>query len=193
MSFLSDVLDFEKFHTKDLWERLKDDPKRLLLGVDPWSTKIWNKVLGRDDEPLVDQMGGAYGGQTFSMGNPEGGVYQRAREAGIDTTSGSQLQDLAHVIAAQYAGGYGASKLPSFGFGGSERGFGQFNLNQLPNQVPGRQPNSQAQLQAEMMRRQIEEERRRAAEERRREMEKSPAITGQARLQRVGRSFGSLV
>jgi hypothetical protein len=105
MGWLDDTLDFEIFHTKDLWKRLKDDPKRLFLGVDPWSTKAWNAVLGRDDEPLVDQMGGAYGGSTFSWGpqNQTGGVYERARAAGIDTRAGAGAQDLAHTIAAYYA------------------------------------------------------------------------------------------
>lgn len=117
MGWLDDALDFEIFHTKDLWKRIKDDPKRLLLGVDPWSTKAWNTVLGRDDQPLVDQMGGAYGGSTFSWGpkQQQGGVYARARQAGIDPTAGAQAQDLAHMIAAYYALSGGAN---SFGFGG---------------------------------------------------------------------------
>ena len=34
------------------------DPKRAFLGVDPLSTGIWNKILGRDDAPLVNQFGG---------------------------------------------------------------------------------------------------------------------------------------
>lgn len=119
MGYLSDALKFETFHTKDLWDRLKKDPKRLVLGVDPWSTKAWNAVLGRDDEPLVDQLGGAYAGHTFSMGeNKDGGVYERARAAGVPTEAGGDLQDAAHVIASMYgAQGLGGAAGNVFGGG----------------------------------------------------------------------------
>jgi hypothetical protein len=117
MSYVGDALSFEKFHLKDLWDRLRQDPKRLVLGVDPWSTKLWNGILGRHDKPLVDQMGGAYGGNAFSVGqNPSGGVYGRAQEAGINTGPGMQMQQLAHIVSAAYAaGGLG-------GMGGSSGG-----------------------------------------------------------------------
>lgn len=101
MSFVSDALGFEAFHTKDLWNRLKKDPKRIVLGVDPLSTKAWNAVLGKHDKPLVDQLGGAYGGHTISaFGNQDGGVYKRAEDAGINTNAGKSMQDAAHVVAA---------------------------------------------------------------------------------------------
>lgn len=112
MSFFGDALGFEAFHAGDLWDRLKKDPKRIVLGVDPLSTKAWNGILGRKDEPLVDQLGGAYGGHTISaFGNNDGGVYKRAREAGIDTGAGEKMQDAAHVIASIYGanGLYGAT------------------------------------------------------------------------------------
>lgn len=135
MSFVKDALSFELFHGKDLWKRLRKDPKRLLLGVDPWSTKVWNKVLGRNDEPLVDQMGGAYGGHTFSaFGNKDGGVYERARAAGVPTGPGGKMQDLAHIIAALYAGGYAKGKMPQFGKGGSEQGGWQQYQGGFPGQ-----------------------------------------------------------
>lgn len=112
MSFLSDALGFEAFHAKDLWNGIKRDPKRLVLGVDPLSTKVWNGILGRKDAPLVDQLGGAYGGHTISaFGNNDGGVYKRAREAGVDTGAGEKMQDIAHVVASIYGanGLYGAA------------------------------------------------------------------------------------
>jgi len=59
MGFLSDVFNFEKSHLKSLWKGIKDDPKRLILGVDPASTKMWNEILGRNDRALVNQLGGA--------------------------------------------------------------------------------------------------------------------------------------
>lgn len=103
MSFIDDIFDFERFHGTDLWRRLRADPKRLALGVDPLSTKLWNQILNRDDEPLVDQMGGPYGGHTISaFANKDGGVYERARDAGIDTDAGGGMHDAAHVIAAIY-------------------------------------------------------------------------------------------
>lgn len=124
MGYLSDALKFEIFHTRDLWDRLRRDPKRAILGVDPASTWAWNKVLGRDDEPLVDQLGGPYGGKWISMGDPEGGVYGRAREAGINTQPASQLHDVAHVVAASYgAQGLGGAAGNVFGGqGGAQPG-----------------------------------------------------------------------
>lgn len=125
MSYFGDALKFENFALKDLWKGIKKDPKRLVLGVDPWSTKAWNKVLGRDDEPLVDQLGGPYGGHTFSaFGNKDGGVYARAEKAGVPTNAAGSLHDTAHVISALYGaagiggafGGGGGSSSP-FGFG----------------------------------------------------------------------------
>src|SRR6185436_3169025 len=108
MGYLSDSLDFEKFFAKDLWKGIKKDPKRLILGVDPASTWAWNKVLGRDDKPLVDQMGGPYDGRVFSFGHGDGGVYDRAQAAGINTKSAQGNHDAAHLIAASYAlGGSG--------------------------------------------------------------------------------------
>jgi hypothetical protein len=108
-----------------LWDRLRKDPKRAILGVDPWSTKAWNAVLGRDDEPLVDQLGGAYAGHTFSSGeNKDGGVYARAEAAGVPTNAGGDLQDAAHVIASIYGAqglGNAGSNLFS-GAGGAQPG-----------------------------------------------------------------------
>jgi hypothetical protein len=94
------VVDFEKFNLKDIGDKLKDDPKRLLLGVDKGSTKVWNKVLGRDDEPIVNEWGGP---------TPE--AYQRATEAGIDVGPGAGMHQIAQAIAGTIAGGYGLDKL----------------------------------------------------------------------------------
>lgn len=134
MSFVSDVLGFESFHLKDMWNKVRKDPERLLLGaVDPASSKLWSKVTGKDYEPIVDQMGGAYGGHTFSaFGAKDGGVYQRAREAGIDTKAGGGMHDAAHVISALFAGnglagGFGG------GSGGSGSPFGFGESMQAPN------------------------------------------------------------
>ena len=120
MSFIRDVLGFEKFHAGDLWDKIKADPKRMLLGaVDPWSTKLWNHTgVGKDWEPLVDQMGGAYGGNTLTLGDTGEGVYGRAQAAGVPTAAGSQMHDVAHLISSMFAGGYGAGKLGATQIGG---------------------------------------------------------------------------
>lgn len=119
MSWLSDIGKFELFHTKDVLKKIKDNPERLLLGgfgTDPFTAKITNKALGTNYEPLVDQMGGAYGGHTISaFGNNDGGVYKRAQDAGINTSAGAGAQDVAHLVAAMYAGGYAGDQLGALG------------------------------------------------------------------------------
>lgn len=125
MGYLNDSLDFEKFFAKDLLSGIKKDPKRLVLGVDPASTWAWNQVLGRDDKPLVDQMGGPYDGRVFSFGHGDGGVYDRAQAAGINTKSASMNHDAAHLIAASYAVGGGLGN--TGGEGGTSGGYDFFN------------------------------------------------------------------
>ena len=123
MSFFGDVLGFEKFNAKDMFKKVVKNPLQLVTGVDPLSTKAWNKVLGTHNEPIVDQMGGAYGGHVISaFGNKDGGVYGRAQDAGIDTKAGGQMHDGAHVIAALYGlsalgGGQGNGGMPMPGQG----------------------------------------------------------------------------
>ena len=118
MSFLGDDLGFNLFVGKAFLKNLSKDPKRAVLGVDPLSTKAWNTVLGRKDKPLVDQLGGPYGGHVVSaFGKQDGGVYKRAEEAGINTENSKKMQDFAHVIAAIY----GANGIANIG-GGSGQG-----------------------------------------------------------------------
>lgn len=135
---LSDLFNFELFNLKDIGKGLGKHPlQKLLFGIDPLGTKIGNTITGHEDEPLVDQMGGAYGGRVISFGpkGHEGGVYGRAKEAGIDTSSGAGAQDLAHLIAAYYA--------TSGGFGGGGQtnptGVGPFG-NQPPPSPQGATP-----------------------------------------------------
>ena len=122
MSFFGDALGFEKFQLSDWWRKAKKNPEQLLLGAaDPWGAKLWGKVLGKDYEPFVDQMGGPYGGSTISaFGKNDGGVYGRAEAAGVDTKSAKGIHDAAHVLSALFAGGYGASALG--GGGGAAAG-----------------------------------------------------------------------
>ena len=100
MSWLGNLGDFELFNLKGMANQVKDNPARLLYGsADPFSTKVWNKILGTDDKPLVDQWGGAAKHR-----------YQEAEDAGIDTGAGKQAHGVAKAIASFYAGGYGANQ-----------------------------------------------------------------------------------
>lgn len=91
MSYLGDLLQFEGFHGKEILKDIWNKPTRLLTGVDPASTKLWNGILGTDDKPIVDQMGGATSQR-----------YKDAEAAGIDTSAGRTGQNIAHVVAALY-------------------------------------------------------------------------------------------
>lgn len=101
MSGLGDILSFEGFNLKEIGKKIKDNPERLLIGaIDPASTKVWNKALGKDYEPMVDQWGGA-----------SADTYSKAEAAGIDTNAGHSMHRLARVVAGSIAGGYGLSQL----------------------------------------------------------------------------------
>ena len=103
--FFKKVLNFEKAHLKYIFSLVKKDPERLLIGaIDPFSTKLWNTILGQNYEPLVGQFGQA-----------TEGAYQYAEARGIDTGPGRALQGVATLIAAFYAGQYGMSKLSAAG------------------------------------------------------------------------------
>lgn len=168
MGALSDMFGFDSFALKDLWRGIKKNPERLLIGAaDPWSTKAWNKVLGKDWEPLVDQMGGPYGGHTISaFGANDGGVYQRARDAGIDTGAGENAHDAAHVIAAMFAGNYGMGQLGAGGTPGNAGG-AQDWTRFAQMQPPGQQqdPNAAQREAEERRRRQKEEEEQKRREQ----------------------------
>lgn len=100
MSWLGNLGQFEAFNLKGMLNQVKDNPARLLYGsADPFSTKVWNKILGTDDKPLIDQWGGAAEHR-----------YQEAEDAGIDTGAGRTGHNIAKTVASFYAGGYGADK-----------------------------------------------------------------------------------
>lgn len=112
MSGLSDILKFEGFNLKEIARKIKKDPERLLIGgIDPASTKLNNALLGRDDEPLVDQWGGA-----------SSDTYGKAEAAGINTTPGKSMHRLARAIAGSVAGGYGLSQLGGPAAAGASNG-----------------------------------------------------------------------
>lgn len=98
---IKDALGFELFNAKQIFKDLKDDPKRIFLGVDPISTKGWNAILGRNDEPIVGHLGAA---------KPEN--FAKAEAQGIDTSNAQALHKGAQTVAgiwgtAGAAGGLG--------------------------------------------------------------------------------------
>lgn len=91
--FFSDVFKFKKFEAKKFVGAIVKKPSRLLTGVDPWSTKVWNTVKGSHDVGLVDQWGGT------SKEN-----IAAAKKAGINIGPGMTMEKIAHVVAAFFAG-----------------------------------------------------------------------------------------
>lgn len=102
MGFLSDLVKFQNVFSKDFGKDILKKPQRLLTGIDPASTKVWNKVLGRDDKPLVNV-----------FGSPGKQYYENAAAKGIDTKAAGTF----HSIADMIAGFYGAQGIA--GIGGS--------------------------------------------------------------------------
>jgi len=101
MASLGDIFDFEKFNLKDMWGKIKDNPERLLLGAgDPFSSKLWGGITGKDYEPIVNEFGG-----------PSGGAFDRAKASGIDTGLSRGSHDVAKVIAGMFAGNAGMNAL----------------------------------------------------------------------------------
>lgn len=122
MSFLSDALGFEEFALKDLWKQIEDDPWRMLVGFGPLETEVSNTLFGRDDDPLLNIMGGPMGSGWLGLGS--GGVYDRARESGVDPSSANKLHDTAEVLAGVLAMIFGGGALLGGGAGGAGGGGG---------------------------------------------------------------------
>jgi hypothetical protein len=98
MSFLSDLIGYQKHNLGIMGGEIKDKPWRLLLGsADPASTKLWNGILGRDDDPMVTVWGGSPQ-ENFESYEAGGGNAAPAR--GMDA--------IADSIAGYFAGGYGS-------------------------------------------------------------------------------------
>ena len=106
--------DFEKFNFKSMWEQLKKNPGRALIGsFDPASTKMWNEVLGRDDDPIISQLGGPTK-QRYVDYVQAGGDPKAAKKA-------MQAHQIAATVASIYAGGalgpMVAGMMPALGAG----------------------------------------------------------------------------
>lgn len=107
---ISDKLgwDFDQYNFKQLGKELWKKPGRALVGsIDPLSTKMWNEISGRDDDPLVNQLGGPpkHRYQEFVDQGGDPGVANRAATA----------HQIAATIASIYAGGALGALAPGAG------------------------------------------------------------------------------
>ena len=113
MGFLDNLLGFEFDHGKQLLDKVIENPGRVLIGsVDPFSTKMWNGILGTNDKPMVNQWGGATEED-----------YADAEARGIGTKEGRLGQGVAQAVAQAFALNY-ASGIGSGGAGGGAGGAG---------------------------------------------------------------------
>lgn len=107
MGFLSNLVGFENLFSKNITKDVLHNPTRLLTGIDPASTKVWNTVLGRDDQPLVNV-----------YGSPGQQYYDQAKAEGIDTGAAQQF----HGVADKIASYYGMKGLSNIGGGAAGAG-----------------------------------------------------------------------
>lgn len=100
---LDDMLAFEKNNLKYMWDALRNDPERAFIGaIDPFSSKMWGEITGKDYEPMLNQLGG-----------PSKGSYMNAAEKGIDVSPSAGAHQVAAAIASWYAGGALAAAAPA--------------------------------------------------------------------------------
>lgn len=118
MSWWKSLLGFENNFSKNILKDIAHDPTRLITGVDPASTKLWNGVLGTDNQALVNP-----------LGSPGQQYYDRAAADGIDTGPAQGFHKVADVVAGAFganglAGIGGAGAAGSGGAGGAVGGAG---------------------------------------------------------------------
>lgn len=123
--WLANALRFEKSRLGDMWEGIKKDPKRLVLGVDPLSTGAWNAVLGRNDQPIVGDFGG-----------PTQANYDNAEAKGIPTGSAQTLNGVAKFISSFYGGQAAGAALGGAGAGAGAAGGGGTSANMARYAMP---------------------------------------------------------
>lgn len=110
--------DFEKFNFQSMWDQIRHQPERILFGsFDPASTKMWNEILHRDDDPIINQLGGPTK-QRFQDYIEQGGDPRAASNA-------ASAHQVAAAIASWYAGGaLGALAGPAMGGAAAGAGAG---------------------------------------------------------------------
>lgn len=94
---LEDVFKGGLEHGKQIWKGIEDDPERLFLGAaDPFSSKMWGGITGKEYDPLISQMGGATSDQIEAMG-----------EKGLNTKAIGNAYKIADTVAGILGGYYG--------------------------------------------------------------------------------------
>jgi len=91
MGWFKDLVGFETFFSKKSFKSILSDPSRLITGVDPFSTKLWNGILGTDKKPIVNQLGG-----------PNSRYFQQYADEGGNPTAGQQFGAVADAVAMYY-------------------------------------------------------------------------------------------
>jgi hypothetical protein len=101
--FIANNAKFEVSRGDDQIAALKKDPERMFmgpLGATTVGTKLSNRVLGTDYDPIVNQLGG-----------PTNKQFSNAAAAGIDTRDAGLVHTIIHAIVSFYAGGYFGGEL----------------------------------------------------------------------------------
>jgi len=123
MSDLGNLNEFMKVARMDAWNKIKKNPARIFYGaVDPASTWAWNKILGRNDKPILNQLGSPQGGGGLGL-SKKGGVYADAKQQGVDVKAGRRFFGIGDTIAGFYGGSAAGSALGG-GSGGASSGLG---------------------------------------------------------------------
>lgn len=93
-NWTDNIVDFEKSHVTDMWKHFKNNPLGSLVAGTPFSTKVWNKVLNKDWDPQVNQLGG-----------PSNESYDSAERKGVDTSDARGSHQVAGAVAGAMGGG----------------------------------------------------------------------------------------
>lgn len=156
MGWFSDLTKGNKHWFSEQWKAVKKDPERLLLGaMTPVGTKLWNGVLDKDWDPVMDAWGG-----------PSAHVYKSGEAQGIDMGAAHNSHRVARIIAANAmmggagggAGGEGPAGVSTVsqsgnGFSGAAGGSGaggfmnnpwvKMGMSQMGNVMGGGRPQQQ--------------------------------------------------
>lgn len=104
MSKLSDVWHFADYSARDSWDKLKQDPERLVIGaIDPFSSWAWGSILGKNYTPVLNAFGSPQGGG-FLGTDRNGGVYKSAEQNGVATGSAKKFFGTGDAIAGLFGG-----------------------------------------------------------------------------------------
>lgn len=143
MSWLGDLLQFDKSNFSEIWKDVKDKPQKALLGaMDPVGGKFWATLTGDEsyNETPLNLLGGPSGTTWLDPWQPRNGrdMYSRAEAKGIDTKAGELGHDIAETVAIMMlmrgAGAFGGG---AGGAGGGAAGGGGALGGQAASFIPG--------------------------------------------------------